>query len=265
MGNNVFLDEIIAFKRQEVAVAKENKPFAELARTIALLPQCRPFRECLQGPGIRLIAELKKASPSKGLLCPDFQPDILVKKYEEAGAAAISVLTDSRFFQGSLAYLRLAKEATRALPVLRKDFIIDPYQLFEARCYGADAVLLITAVLTPDSLTGMIIQTRELGMASLVEVHNREELEIALRCGAEIIGINNRDLRSFAVFPETVFDLIPDIPPQVTVVAESGIHHRSQVLRLMDAGIQAVLVGEALVTAADPGAVIREFLGGLES
>lgn len=269
MGNNSFLnsflDEIIAYKRQEVAAAKAAKPLGELVRAIDQLPQCRPFKEALRESGIRLIAELKKASPSKGLLRADFKPGILAASYEAAGAAAISVLTDSRFFQGSLSILRSAKESTLTLPVLRKDFIIDPYQLFEARCYGADAVLLVTAALTPDRLAGMIIQTRELGMASLVEVHNREELGIALESGAEIIGINNRDLRSFTVFPETVFELLPDIPPQVTVVAESGIHHRSQIIRLKEAGIRAVLVGEALVTAADPKAVIREFLGGRDS
>lgn len=221
----------------------------------------RSFKSSLCGESIRLIAEIKKASPSKGLLCPNFNPVTLAKSYEKAGAAAISVLTDTKFFQGALVYLKQVKEATHFTPVLRKDFIIDRYQLLEARLQGADAVLLIVAALSRPELRGLIKETLALDLTPLVEVHNHVELEAALEAGAEIIGINNRDLKSFKVNIETTFDLIRYIPEGTVIVAESGINQRADLEKLDQAGVDAVLIGEAIVTATVPETKIRELLG----
>lgn len=254
----MFLDEILKYKYTGVAERKEQMSIFELERRLINAPPTRPFRQSIIGDSIKLIAELKKASPSKGLLCPDFDPVKLAHIYEASGAAAVSVLTDNKFFQGSLDYLKLVKSETKRIPVLRKDFIIDRYQLYEARVYGADAALLIVAALTELELKNFINEAKDLGLAPLVEVHNSTELKIALESGADLIGINNRDLRTFKVDLETTFQLIELIPKGKVVVSESGINNRHDIELLAQAGVNGVLVGESIVTAADPGVKIRE-------
>lgn len=257
----MFLEEILQSKYADVAIRKEQNPIAELERKLKDAPPIRAFRRSLTGDSLNLIAEIKKASPSKGLLCHNFQPLSLALAYEASGAAAVSVLTDQKFFQGSLAYLELVKIGIKKLPVLCKDFIIDRYQIYEARVYGADAVLLIVAALTEPELTSLIKEVKDLGLDSLVEVHNLKELNIALSSGADLIGINNRALKTFKVDLETTFQLIESIPRDKVVVSESGINSHHDIERLAQAGVKAVLVGEALVTAADPGLKIKELLG----
>lgn len=257
----MFLEEILQSKYAEVAVRKEQMPILELERRVINAPPIRSFRQSLTGDSIKLIAELKKASPSKGLLCQEFDPARLARIYEASGAAAISVLTDQKFFQGSLGYLQLVKATTKNLPVLRKDFIIDRYQLYEARAQGADAALLIVAALTELELTNLIKEANDLGLAPLVEVHNLFELNIAMESGADLVGINNRDLKTFKVDLETTFGLMDWIPEGKIVVSESGINERHDIERLAQAGVNAVLVGESIVTAADPGLKIKELLG----
>lgn len=209
---------------------------------------------------VTLIAEVKCASPSRGLLSPDFDPLKLAATYATNGAAAISVLTDERYFKGHLDYLRQIRQA-QAIPLLRKDFICDPYQVYEARAAGADALLLIAAELVLSQLADLQALTHSLGMAALVEVHNLPELETALQSGARLIGINNRNLHTFQVSLETSQELRPLIPAEICVVAESGIHSAADVARLAGINVQAVLVGEALVTAADTAAKVRELSG----
>lgn len=257
----MFLEEILQYKYAEVTVKKEQTPIENLKRDLKNAPPTRSFRQSLQRGSTRLIAEIKKASPSKGLLCPEFDPVKLARVYEASGAAVISVLTDQKFFQGSLEYLKQVKAETIKTPVLRKDFIIDRYQLFEAGAYGADAVLLIAAALTEAELKDLINQALELGLDSLVEVHNLMELESALSAGADLIGINNRNLKTFEVDIETTYHLLKLIPKDKIVVSESGIKDEHDIRRLAQAGVNAVLVGESIVTAADPGVKIKELLG----
>jgi indole-3-glycerol phosphate synthase len=260
----MFLTQILAHKHLEVIKKREIRPLNFNDPCLGQLPPGRSFKQFItkvKPKGLNLIAEIKKASPSKGVLCKDFDPVALAKTYEESGADAISVLTDEKFFQGSLDYLTLVKENTTTIPVLRKDFIIDPYQIIEAKIYGADAVLLIVAALAESELKEFIKTTRDLGLDSLVEVHDLQELEIALASGAEIIGINNRNLKTFAVNLETTYQLMQAIPPEMAVVSESGIHNYQDMLSLAAAGVKAILVGEAIVTATEPGKKIRELLG----
>jgi indole-3-glycerol phosphate synthase len=209
------------------------------------------------GEGVALIAEVKKASPSAGLIRQDFDPVHIARAYERGGAACISVLTDERFFQGSLAHLRLVRSAVD-LPLLRKDFILDPVQVLEARALGADAYLLIAAALAEGELGKLLAAGRELGMDALVEVHDEGDLGVALEAGADLIGINNRDLRTFQVGLDVTERLAPLVPAGVVVVAESGIRTCADVRRLKACGIRAVLVGEALMRAADIEAATRE-------
>ena len=253
------LDRIVADKREELAAAMAAMPI-EALRTGALeAPATRSFAEALRGLGIGLIAEVKKASPSRGLLREDFDPVALAETYATAGASAISVLTDEKHFQGSLDHLRRIRDALPdGPPVLRKDFLFDEYQLYEARCAGADAVLLIAAILEPALLSALIATSRSLGMDALVEIHDKGDLERALAAGAQVIGINNRDLRTFGVDLRTTDQLAPLVPGGRTIVAESGIFTRDDIRRLEGARVHAVLIGEALVTAPDPGAKIRE-------
>lgn len=257
------LEEILQAKYAEVAIRKEQNPLAQLERELKDAPPIRPLPQSLGGGSLKLIAEIKKASPSKGLLCQDFQPLRLARDFEASGAAAVSVLTEQKFFRGSLAYLEQVKRETKKLPVLRKDFIIDRYQLYEARAYGADAVLLIVAALKKAELMSFLKEAADLGLACLVEVHNSAELDTALESGADLIGINNRDLKTFEVDLETTFRLRELIPKDKIVVSESGIKCRHDIEKLAQAGVNAVLVGEALVTAADPGLKIKELLGEL--
>lgn len=257
----MFLEEILQSKYAEVAVSKVQNPLAQLERELKDAPPIRSLPQSLGGGPLKLIAEIKKASPSKGLLCHDFQPLRLAREFEASGAAAVSVLTEQKFFQGSLTYLEQVKKETKKLPVLRKDFIIDRYQLYEARVYGADAVLLIVAALKKAELMSLLKEAADLGLACLVEVHNSAELDTALESGADLIGINNRDLKTFKVDLETTFQLIESIPRDKIVVSESGIKSRRDIESLVQAGVNAVLVGETLVTAADPGLKLKELLG----
>ncbi len=247
------LDEIMAWKREEVAKAKRERPLTELRALATTVPKPLDFAAALRQPGVSLIAEVKRASPSRGLLCHDFDPKVLARTYVKNGAAAISVLTDARFFQGNLEHLALVKETVTALgkpvPVLRKDFIFDPYQIWEARVAGADALLLIVAVLGDNALRTLLAETRKLGMEALVEVHNEQELARALTAGAKIIGINNRDLRTFTVDLRVTERLRPLIPPDIIVVSESGVHTPEDVKRLAELKVDAILVGESLVRA----------------
>lgn len=227
----------------------------------AAAPPALDFHAALQGKEIRLIAEVKKASPSKGILRRDFNPVDIAMKYASGGAAAISVLTEEKYFLGKPQYLRDIKDALGSrVPVLRKDFIHDPYQVYEARAWGADAVLLIVAILSPERLGELMATARELGMACLVEVHNENEIDIALYGGAGIIGINNRDLNTFTVDLNTTGRLRPLIPPHITVVSESGIHTRADIMQLKNIGINAVLIGESLMTAQNIEAGMKELL-----
>ncbi len=247
------LDEIMAWKREEVARAKRERPLAELRALAVTVPKPLDFIGALRRPGVSLIAEIKRASPSKGLLCHDFDPETLARTYVQNGAAAISVLTDARYFQGKLDYLTRVKETVTRLqarvPVLRKDFIFDRYQVWEARVAGADALLLIVAVLGDRALRELLAETHKLGMEALVEVHNEQELARALTAGAKVIGINNRDLRTFTVDLGVSERLRPLIPPDIVVVSESGIHTPDDVRRLAAMGVDAMLVGESLVRA----------------
>jgi indole-3-glycerol phosphate synthase len=254
------LDEIIRWKRDEIARHKRASPVTAVQAEVALAPLPQDFAAALRAPGVSLIAEVKRASPSKGLLRGDLDAAALACEYEANGALAISVLTDERFFQGSLDHLRAVRRAVRR-PVLRKDFILDPYQVYEARAAGADAVLLIVAALSDDELLALHRLVDELGMAALVEVHDKAELERALDISPRIVGVNNRDLRTFDVDLETTARLRPLIPADVILVAESGVHTRADVARLAAIGADAMLVGEALVRAQDPGRKIRELVG----
>jgi len=260
------LDRILAAKRQELERRRLEEPLGILRTRLAqAAPPTRSLAQALRGPSLGLIAEVKRASPSRGVLRADLDAQALARTYASGGAAAISVLTEEQHFQGSLGDL----EAVRAVldgrggprpPVLRKDFLFDAYHLFEARAYGADAVLLIAAILNLELLTELLALARTLGLECLVEVHGERELEWALAADAQIIGINNRDLRTFEVDLAVSERLRPLIPEDRLVVAESGIHTRADVQRLRALGVNAVLIGEALVTAGDPAAKIRELL-----
>ena len=256
------LDEIVAAKKTELASQKKAAPLKSLLEQISDQPAPIDFVGALRGDSIRLIAEVKKASPSRGLLCPDFDPVRLADTYTSHGAAAISVLTDPRF-QGELVHLSRIKKsgASRQAPVLRKDFIFDPYQVHEARAAGADALLLIVAILTPAQLSELLALSQRLAMRCLVEVHDESELDLALGAGAEVIGINNRDLRTFQTDLSVTMNLAPRIPTGRILVSESGINSQDHLGQLAAVGVNAVLVGEALVTAADVAAKVRELSG----
>ncbi|MEW6661392.1 MAG: indole-3-glycerol phosphate synthase TrpC [Bacillota bacterium] len=257
----MILDSIIANKKREVVQKKKLLPLDELKRQLPLSGHQKvSFKKTLAKGGVSLIAEVKKASPSKGVLRQDFDPLQIAACYEENGASAISVLTDVEFFQGSLNHLKQVKESAR-LPVLCKDFIIDPYQIYEASLYGADAVLLIAAVLEKEQLTSLHKLACDLELAALVEVHSPLELEVAVNAGAEIIGINNRDLKTFKTDLMTTLELAALVPDQCLLVSESGISTAYHIRQLAEAGVDAVLVGEALVTSPDIGLKVRELVG----
>jgi indole-3-glycerol phosphate synthase len=258
----MILDDIVADKRKELAQAKVETPLRELEVRIYQQNAPLDFGGVLCNDGVSIIAEVKKASPSKGLLCPDFEPVGLARAYAEGGAAAISVLTEVSYFQGSLDYLLQIRGALGAarVPLLRKDFIFDPYQVYEARAYGADAILLIAAILEDSQLEGLIALASELGMQSLVEVHDDTELARILNGSAWIIGINNRDLRTFEVDIHTTERLRSLIPLERIVVSESGISRREDIDRLREWDVNAALIGEALVTADDVIARLRELV-----
>ncbi|WP_343424477.1 indole-3-glycerol phosphate synthase TrpC [Candidatus Amarolinea dominans] len=279
MQQGTFLDQIMAHKREELAKEKREVPLADLRAAAAVTEPPRDFAAALRpatGPvGVRLIAEIKRASPSKGLLCHDFDPVRLADVYSANGAAAISILTDARFFQGDLVHISQVRQhfmtqasaqprhplssrdrasgmpaTVRPLPLLRKDFIFDPYQLWAARAAGADALLLIAAVLGDRELRDLLAETRRLQMEALIEVHDEGDVRRALAAGARIIGVNNRDLRTFAVDLATTARLRPLVPPEIIFVAESGIQTAADVHQLAALGVDAMLVGEAFVKAA---------------
>ena len=256
------LDKIVAAKREELADAKRVAPLAAVQQAVAEQPPPMSLSTALSGDGIRLIAEVKKASPSRGLLSPDFDPVRLAGAYVANGAAAVSCLTDPRF-QGELAHLSAIKQAGASgrAPVLRKDFLFDPYQVYEARAAGADGILLIVAILNPALLKELLETAQSLSMQCLVEVHDENELETAVEAGAEIIGINNRDLHTFTTDLAVTQRLAPQVPPGRVLVSESGIFTRDDLDRLKGVGVNAVLVGEAIVTAPDVGAKVRELSG----
>jgi indole-3-glycerol phosphate synthase len=256
------LDEIVDWKRQEVAHRQHVIPLADVQADVPRAPTPRDMVAALRSPGVSLIAEVKRASPSKGLLRPDLDPVALAREYEANGASAISVLTDERFFGGRLAHLRAVRREVPSVPVLRKDFVLEAYQVFEARAAGADAVLLIVAALNDDELQSLYRLVRRLDMAALVEVHDEAELVRALAIEPRIVGVNNRDLRTFRVDLETTAQLRALIPDDVVLVAESGVHTADDVARLVDMGANAMLVGEALVRAQDVGAKVRELVQG---
>ena len=255
------LDRILAHSLLELEARKRSQPLAELCEAALGQPPPLDFSSALRGDRVQLIAEVKRASPSKGVIRPDFNPVEIARTYADNGAAAISVLTETEYFQGSLDYLRDIRNALgSSLPLLRKDFICDPYQVYESRAYGADSVLLIVAILDPDRLKELLQLTHQLNMSCLVEVHNETELETALNSGAGIIGLNNRDLRTLAVDMAVTQRLRPLIPPDRVVVSESGIRSRSDIEKLRSWGVDAVLVGESLMSAPDIAARMKELL-----
>jgi indole-3-glycerol phosphate synthase len=255
------LERIVAVKRDEIEAARAERSYASLRADAEALGGVRDFVGALRGRiaagRAAVIAEVKKASPSKGVLREHFVPAEIAASYERGGAACLSVLTDERFFQGSALYLQQARAAC-ALPVLRKDFIVDAYQVAQARAMGADCILLIAACLDDASMADLEAQAHALGMAVLVEVHDGAELERALRLDTPLVGINNRNLRSFEVTLETTLGLLPQVPADRLLVTESGILARADVLRLRAQGVQAFLVGEAFMRAADPGAALAD-------
>jgi indole-3-glycerol phosphate synthase len=254
------LHDITQAAREDVERRKAQVPQADLERAISTQPEGRPFSEALAGPGIGLVAEYKRRSPAAGDLPHGSRPvGDLVRAYERGGAAALSILTDGPHFGGSLDDLRDARASTD-LPILRKDFTIDPYQLYEAAAAGADAVLLIVATLELPDLERLYSEARGLDLDCLVEVHEPDELEAALEIDADVIGINNRNLSDFSVDLHTTFDLLVEVPAGKTVVSESGISSREQVEELERVGVDAVLVGETLMRSADPEQACRDLI-----
>lgn len=267
----MILDQILATKVAEVAAARSARPLPDVVKAARQAPAPRGFFQALHAPmgtGIRVIAEVKKASPSKGVIRADFDPVAIARAYAEGGAACLSVLTDERYFQGSLSYLEAIRQAV-SLPLLRKDFLIDEYQVHEARAAGADAILLIVAAFsgesaagrTPANMNRLAALAAELGMDVLTEVHTAAELQIAIASGASLIGVNNRDLRTFHTSLDVTLALAPAIPSDRLLVSESGIRALADLVRLQQAGARAVLVGESLMRQPDLTAALRSLLG----
>ncbi len=256
--NNI-LDRIVADKRAEVELLKKERPLAELEQLIAKRKPNRGFARALSGDRTRIIAEVKKSSPSKGDINPNLDPVKTARIYERAGAAAISVLTESGYFKGSIDYLSQIRDVV-AIPILRKDFIFDPYQIYEAGAYGADALLLITAILNQDDLSVLLKLSESLGMDCLVEVHDEREMERAVMAKSAIIGINNRDLKNFSIDINTTRRLLPMLPEGTICVSESGIKNRTDIETLNEWKVNAALIGESLVAADDIEAKLKEFV-----
>jgi indole-3-glycerol phosphate synthase len=256
----VILDRIVAAKNQEIASLKQATPLARLQEAVVHLPPTRDFRQAISNSICAIIAEVKRSSPSKGRIREEFDPVQIASLYQEHGAQAVSILTDEQFFEGKKYYLADIKKSI-ALPLLRKDFIIDAYQIYETRVLGGDALLLIAGILEQRQLLEYIQLSEQLGLATLVEVHTKAELGKALAAGAEIIGINNRDLKTFSTDLKRTLELAPMIPKGTIVVAESGISSRKDIELLMGAGVHCFLIGEALMRAEDIGGKLRELLG----
>jgi indole-3-glycerol phosphate synthase len=268
MSDNLFLQRILAHKHEEVARQRVKAPLSKLQQQAAEAPPTRPFAAALRHEDrLGLIAEIKKQSPSRGVLTGHFDPLQLARVYTDNGADAISVLTDVRFFGGSLQHLKAVRADQesngRQTPLLRKDFLVDAYQVYEARAYGADAVLVIVAAVERETVEELIHAAREAGMEALVEVHTEAELAVALAAGAELIGINNRDLRTFEVDVETTDRLLAGLPPgpRPVMVSLSGLSGAGTLAHLRAIGADAILVGEAIMTASDPAAKVRELSG----
>jgi len=256
-----WLDEVVAAKQQAIRQAKSQKPLSQLEKGLKHRPSLRDFASAIHRPGqLSLIAEFKRASPSRGAICPKADVCRWVKMYWEAGAQAISVLTDSQFFLGSLQDLQAAKEEV-PLPILRKDFLLDEYQVVESAWAGADAVLLIASILSPDVLKRLWALTKALSMEALVEVHTERELDQALEMGAKVIGINNRNLATLSVDLKTTERLVPKIPSDRIKVSESGFHSPDQIGWVRSLGVDAVLIGEEFLSHEDPKRRIKELLG----
>ncbi|MGB5598506.1 MAG: indole-3-glycerol phosphate synthase TrpC [Thiothrix litoralis] len=261
MSTPDILQKILHTKQEEIAARSAVRPLAQLAEEAASASPVRGFiqsmRQRIAAGDSAVIAEIKKASPSKGLIRADFDPPAIAASYERGGAACLSVLTDAPYFQGHESYLQTARAACQ-LPVIRKDFIVDPYQVFEARAIGADCILLIVAALADAQMKDLYALARELGMDALIEVHDKDELERALRLNAPLIGINNRNLRTFETSLQTTIDLLPDVPEEVLLVTESSIHTQADVKLMRDHGVHAFLVGEAFMRAQDPGSELNK-------
>ena len=257
------LAKIVERKREGLSQVRARLPLRELMSRLCDVEPQRDFFKAISGRShhrVNLIAEIKKKSPVKGVLIEDLKVDVLAEQYEEAGASAISVITEEAFFSGNPEFIGTVKKAVK-IPVLRKDFLFDEYHIYEARYLGADAVLLIAAILDPSPLSEFISLSSELGMPALVEVHDERELEKALKAEARIVGINNRDLTTFNVDINTTLRIIKEIPREKVIVSESGIYSNDDIRMLGDAGVHAVLVGEAIVTAKDVGKKIKELIG----
>lgn len=256
----MILDDILAEKRREIAASKSRRPLAELQTRGEWKEKRRGFSGALRAKsGRAIIAEIKKASPSRGIIRANFDPARHARDYEASGATCISVLTDGPFFQGHIDHLAIVRASTR-LPILRKDFVLDPYQIAEARAFGADAVLLIVAALDEGALRDLAARAVAEGLDTLVEVHDEHELEIALRAGSDLIGINNRDLRTFETSLDVSRRLAPLVPPGAVVIAESGIRTAADLSSLAAVGVHAFLVGEQLMAAEDPGKALASLL-----
>ncbi len=255
------LETIVSRKREEIAAAKDRHSLAELERKLPEAPPVRDFVAALKNAeGLGLIAEIKKASPSAGIIRADFDPVQIARIYAESGAHCLSVLTDEPFFQGHLDYLVQVRDAV-TLPVLRKDFLLDPYQIVEARAAGADCVLLIAECLDDASLAELYSKAQNLGMSALVEIYDPENLERVLKLDPPMIGINNRNLKTFVTDLDHTLKLCPRIPEDCLIISESGIRTRDDVLRLASAGVRGMLVGETLMRSEPIAAKVRELLG----
>lgn len=256
------LDKILATKREEIRLTSSYRPIEDLQREVGGAPMVRNFEQAIRNKIANgesaVIAEIKKASPSKGVIREQFDPITIAQTYEQNGAACLSVLTDRDYFMGAAEYLVAARSATQ-LPVLRKDFIVDPYQIFEARCMGADCILLIVAALEQSQMLELERVATQLGMSVLVEAHSQEEFERAIQLETSLIGVNNRDLRTFETSLETTFGLISALPEDRILITESGIHDRADVVLMRERGVFAFLVGEAFMRQPDPGEALKSF------
>ena len=259
MSEHVTLQDIVDHKMRELAERRLRRPLQALTASPLFAAPRRDFTAALAAPGRRIVAEVKRASPSRGRIREDFVPAAIAAGYAAAGAAAVSVLTDERFFEGNLEHLTAVRERVD-IPVLRKDFLFEPYHLYEARAAGADAFLLIAAILTTEHLRELVALGREMGMAALVEVHTSEQVARALSADVHVWGINNRNLDTFATRLETGLELLPLIPAGHTVVIESGLKTPADLGRFEAVGARAFLIGEALMAAPDPASRLREFL-----